>query len=92
MAPKIARKKKIAMRKKATPERMMRRAEKAARQIVRRRLLQGKKYEELPLAAREVIDKKVNQKKELIKTIVKRILPQVKKKEVERFKNRNKNK
>ena len=92
LAPKIARKKKIAMRKKATPDKLVSRAEKAAKVIVRKRMLKGRDYDELPFAQRELIDKRVNKKKELIAKIAKRILPQIKKKEVERFKNLNKNK
>lgn len=88
LAPKIARKKKIAMKKKASPEKLMSRAEKAAKEIIRNKLVKGKKYADLPFAQRELIDKKVEKKKDAIKKIAKKLLPKIRKQEVERLKKK----
>lgn len=88
LAPKIARKKKIAMKKKASPEKLTGRAEKAAKEIIRNKLVKGKKYADLPFAQRELIDKKVEKKKDAIKKIAKKLLPKIRKQEVERLKKK----
>ena len=88
LAPKIARKKKIAMKKKASPEKLIGRAEKAAKEIIRKRIVKGKNYKDLPFAQRELVDKKVEQKKELIKKLAKKLLPKIRKQEVERLKKK----
>ena len=88
LAPKIARKKKIAMKKKASPEKLMSRAEKAAKEIIRNKLIKGKKYADLPFAQRELVDKKVEKKKDAIKKIAKKLLPKIRKQEVERLKKK----
>ena len=88
LAPKIARKKKIAMKKKASPEKLMSRAEKAAKEIIRNKLIKGKKYAEWPFAQRELVDKKVEKKKDAIKKIAKKLLPKIRKQEVERLKKK----
>jgi len=88
LAPKIARKKKIAMKKKASPEKLIGRAEKAAKEIIRNKLVKGKKYADLPFAQRELIDKKVEKKKDAIKKIAKKLLPKIRKQEVERLKKK----
>ena len=88
LAPKIARKKAIAMKKKASPEKLIGRAEKAAKEIIRNKLVKGKKYADLPFAQRELIDKKVEKKKDAIKKIAKKLLPKIRKQEVERLKKK----
>ena len=88
LAPKIARKKAIAMKKKASPEKLIGRAEKAAKEIIRNKLIKGKKYADLPFAQRELIDKKVEKKKDAIKKIAKKLLPKIRKQEVERLKKK----
>jgi len=88
LAPKIARKKKIAMKKKASPEKLISRAEKAAKEIIRNKLIKGKKYADLPFAQRELVDKKVEKKKDAIKKIAKKLIPKIRKQEVERLKKK----
>ena len=88
LAPKIARKKAIAMKKKASPEKLIGRAEKAAKEIIRNKLVKGKKYADLPFAQRELVDKKVEKKKDAIKKIAKKLLPKIRKQEVERLKKK----
>ena len=86
LAPKITRKRKIAMKKKASTDKLMSRAIKAAKTIIRNKMIKGKKYEDLPFAQRELIDKKVEKKKGAIQKIAKKLLPSIRKQEVERLK------
>jgi len=86
LAPKIAMKRKIAMKKKATPEKLKVRAMKQARDVVRAKFVKGKSYDELSYSEKIQLDKKVETKQALIQKIAKKLLPQVKKAEVERIK------
>ena len=86
LAPKITRKRKIAMKKKASTDKLMSRAIKAAKTIIRNKMIKGKKYEDLPFAQRELIDKKVEKKKGAIQKIAKKLLPSIRKQEVDRLK------
>ena len=92
LAPKIARKRKIAMRKKAGMEKIQGRANKAAREYMRQLFLKGKKYIDLPLQARVNIDKKVEKKKTLMVKLAKRMIPVMRRKEIERLKQLRKSK
>jgi hypothetical protein len=92
LAPKIARKRKIAMRKKAGVEKIQGRANKAAREYMRQLFLKGKKYTDLPLQARVNIDKKVEKKKNLMQKLAKRMIPVMRRKEIERLKQLRKSK
>jgi hypothetical protein len=49
-------------------------------------MLQGRDKSELSLSSRENLEKKLGKKKGVINKIAKKILPQIRKKEVERFK------
>ena len=86
LAPKIAMKRKIAMKKKATPERLKVRAMKQARDVVRAKFVKGKSYQELSYAEKIQLDKKVEKKQALIKKIAKKLLPKIKKAEAQRVK------
>jgi len=86
LAPKIAMKRKLAMKKKATPEKLKVRAMKQARDVVRAKFVKGKSYDELSYSEKIQLDKKVETKQALIQKIAKKLLPQVKKAEVERIK------
>ena len=92
LAPKIARKRKIAMRKKAGVEKIEQRANRAAREYMRQLFLKGKKYSDLPLQARINIDKKVEKKKTLMVKLAKRMIPVMRRKEIERLKQLRKSK
>ena len=92
LAPKIARKRKIAMRKKAGMDKIQGRANKAAREYMRQLFLKGKKYTDLPLQARVNIDKKVEKKKTLMVKLAKRMIPVMRRKEIERLKQLRKSK
>ena len=89
LAPKIARKKAIALKKKASPEKLAIRANKAAKEIVRNKILKDKSYKDLEPAQKVNIDKKVEKKKAAIGKIAKKILPRIKKQEVERLQKMN---
>lgn len=87
---KIARGRRIAQRRKASPEKLKVRAQRQARQVVRKKLAgsRGAAYKDLPMSARQQIDKKVEKKKALISRLAKRLLPKVRKSESERLKRR----
>jgi hypothetical protein len=77
---KIARGRRIARKKIASPDKIKKRSNKKAREMVRKRLAgaRGKNYKDLPVSAKIEIDKKVNKKASLIKQLAKRLLPKVK--------------
>ena len=81
----IARKRKIAMKRKANPEKLKQRAMKKARDIVAKKILKDKDKSDLSLAAKETLEKRLNKKKAVIAKIAKRILPKVRSAENERL-------
>ena len=86
LAPRIKAKRKIAMKKKASPEKIKARAEKKAREIVRQKFMpKDKDYATMSYAEKIQLDKKVEKKKALIKKIAKKLIPKVKKAEAERI-------
>jgi hypothetical protein len=85
LAGRIARKKKISMRKKASNEKLIARSEKKARGAVKAKLAGGKKYNDLSMSQKIQIDKRLETKKALVKRIAKKMMPEVRKKEVERM-------
>lgn len=88
---KIQRGRKIAQRKRASQDKLKKRASRQARQIVRKKLAgaRGEKYSELPLSTRQQIDKRLEKKKTLISRIAKRLIPKVRKAESQRLSKRN---
>ena len=82
----IARKRKLAMKRKADPEKLKTRAMKKARDILAKKILKDKSKSDLSMAGRETLEKKLAKKKAVIAKIAKRILPKVKKAEAERIK------
>ena len=72
----------------AAPDKLKRRSQKKARELIRSRVAgaQGKNYKSLPLAGRIQVDKKLEKKKDLIGRLAKRMMPKVKKAEMERVK------
>jgi len=83
--------------KVANKQKLTVRSQKKARELIRQRVAGalGKNYKSLPLAGRMQVDKKVEKKAALIKQIAKRMLPKVRKAEMERVskarKSRNEN-
>ena len=84
----IARKRKIAMKRKANPAKLKTRAMKKARDIVAKKLLKDKNKSDLSIAGKENLEKRLVKKKAVIAKIAKRILPQVRKSENERLAKR----
>ena len=89
LAPKIALKRKIAMKKKANPEKLKARADKAAKNLLRSKLSKTAPYNQLSFAQKAMIDKKLDKKKQVISKIAKKLLPSIKQKEKDRIKNKN---
>jgi len=81
----IARKRKIAMKRKANPEKLKKRAAKKARDIVAKKLLKDKDKSDLSISGKENLEKRLAKKKAVIAKIAKRILPKVRKAENERL-------
>lgn len=73
--------------KMANKEKLTTRSRKKARQLLRNRLAGslGQQYKELPFAAKQQVDKKLDKKKALIGRLARRLLPKVKKAEMERL-------
>ena len=86
----IARKRALAMKKKANPEKLKKRAQKKAREILTKKILKDKSKNDLSQSGRESLEKKLDKKKALIKKIAKKILPKVKAAETERMSKKNK--
>jgi len=89
-ASRIARARERAQRRKASPEKLKVRARRKAREVLRKRFLQGRKYSELATAEKMQIDKRVLKiPATTINRIAMRQLPAVRKAEVERLAARN---
>jgi hypothetical protein len=82
---KIAHKRQISMKKKASLDTIKKRAEKSALKVVKKKLLRGKDDKDLSFAARDALGDKLKKKKALIKKIAKKLIPHVKKKEKARL-------
>ena len=81
----IARKRKLAMKRKANPEKLKKRAMKKARDIVAKKILKDRDKSDLSISGKENLEKRLAKKKGVIAKIAKRILPQVRKAENERL-------
>ena len=88
----IARKRAIALRRKASPAQLRVRALKKARALVAKRFLKTRKKADLSLSAREDLERRLFKKKALIHKIAKRIMPQVRKREMQRLMKKSKSK
>ena len=84
----IARKRKIAMRKRAGGDKIKKRANKAARKIIQDKILKDRDKSELSYTSRDRLEKMVDKKQPLIKRIAKKLLPSIRKKETERLQKR----
>ena len=79
-------------KRKADAEKLMKRSEKAARKIITKKVLGGKDKGDLSFSQRQSIEKKVDKKKAVIKRLARKLLPKVRKKEIERLKSARKSK
>jgi len=78
---------KKAAKKLASPDKLKKRAEKAARQILIKKILKQRNKDDLSFAGRASIEKQLSKKKGAIKKIAKRLLPQIKAKDKAKLKS-----
>lgn len=84
---KILAKRKKAMKKKVLdPKKLMKRAEKQARGMIAKKLLQDKDKSDLGMSGKAALEKKLDKKKGAIKKLAKKLLPMIRKKEQEKTK------
>jgi hypothetical protein len=69
----------------ATPEKLQRRAEKKARDVLTKKITKGKGKAELSFGQRQNIEKQLDKKKGAIKRIAKKLLPFIRKKDRSKF-------
>lgn len=81
---------KRAERRKANPEKLKKRAQRQARTLLLKRILKNKSKKDLSYSARGAIEKRLNKRKSAISRIAKRILPKVRKAEIDRFRGKGK--
>jgi hypothetical protein len=88
LAPKLARFRKIRAKRMADREKLLVRAQKAARNVIRKKVAgqRGADYSALSPAEKMTIDKLVIKKSAVIQKLAKRLLPKVRKSEMERLK------
>lgn len=84
LAPRMAMKRKAKAKRKADPQALKVRADKKARDIIRKKISKGD-YDSMSYAQKIAVDKKVQAKSAIIKKLAKKLLPQVKKAEMDRL-------
>lgn len=91
LAPRIARKRKIAMRRRAGREQLTKRARRAAVLLLKKRVAgnKGKNYKSLSPSEKIGIDRLVQKRLGMVGKIAKRLLPKMVKKETERMRKRS---
>jgi len=91
LAPIIARKRKIRMRRRAGKEQLTKRARRAALILLKKRVAgnKGKEYKKLSPSEKIGIDRLVQKKLSMVDKIAKRLLPKMMKKETERMRKRS---
>ena len=87
---KIKRGKDLASRKRASPEKIKKRALAQARTLLLKKLTKGKSKDELSYAQREQLEKKLEKKKGAIARIAKKLIPKVRDQEKKKFAAKNK--
>lgn len=94
LGPLIARKRKIALRRKANKHQLQKRARKAAVMLLKKRVAgnKGANYKSLKPSEKISIDRLVSKKMGMVPAIARRLLPMITKKEMQRFASLNKNK
>ena len=81
----IARKRAISMKKKKTPEKLKKTAQKQARDMLAQKILKGKNKADLSQSGKVDLEKKLDKKKAVIKSLAKRLIPKVKQAETARL-------
>ena len=87
---KIARARKLALKRPSSPEKLQSRAQRHARNLIRKKFIKGKNYNELSFAEKQAVEKRMQGKGALINRIAMRVKPKLKKLEQERLRNQNK--
>jgi len=85
---KIALGKEKAAKKLASPEKLKAKANKAARELLIKKMLKDKKKSDLSFSGRASIEKKLEKKKGAIAKIAKKLLPGIKKKDRAKLKSK----
>jgi hypothetical protein len=85
-AKKRAVKRKMRAKRMKNPIQLKQSAEKLAKNLIVKKLTGGKKYGELSIGQKEMVDKKIAAKKGLVKKVARKMLPRVKAKEKARLK------
>lgn len=88
-AKKIARKRKISLKKPSSPEKLKARARKHAIKILRKKFVKGQNYDDLNFAQKEKIERLIQKKKAVVDKLAVRLMPKLKKLEQERLKSIN---
>lgn len=81
----IAMKRKIALKRRANPEKIKDRAHKLAIRMIKTKFAGGKPYNELSYTDRDRLEKLIANKKQMVDTLTRKMIPIVKKIEQERF-------
>jgi hypothetical protein len=89
LAPKLARMRRLRAKRMADPEALKKRAAKAARNVIRKKVAgdRGASYAKLSASEKITIDKLVAKKSAVIQKLAKKLLPKVRKAEQERLKS-----
>lgn len=72
----------------ANPEKLMKRAMKAARKAFEKKLLKDKSKDDLNFAGRQALEKRLESKKAAIAKLAKKLLPAIKKAEMEKHQSK----
>lgn len=85
MSKRIQRKRKIALKRMSSPEKLRKRARRHARNRLRKRFTKGKPYSSLGMAQKQQIEKFIEKKKKVIDRLSIRLLPQMRRLEMKRL-------
>ena len=81
---KISMGRKRAEKRVASPEKLQMRARKAARKQIEKKMLAGKDKRDLSFSARQSLEKKVDKRKPVVDRLAKKLLPKLRKAELEK--------
>ena len=86
---KIARARKIALKRPSSPEKLQKKAQRHARNLLRKKFIKGRNYADLSFAEKAAIEKRLQGKGSLINRIAMRVKPKLKQLEQKRLKSQN---
>lgn len=82
---KVARGRRIAMNRRASKETLEKRATKQARNVIRKKIIKDKSYNDLSPGEKAIVDARVQKRQAAIKRIAQRLLPKVRKDDAKRL-------